>query len=223
VLLADGILFIHAPKTAGTSVVEFLVRNLPGDKILSMPRGHWAQKGAQVVEGKRHEDLAEALHLAEQLGTPASRLRMILAVIRNPYDLEVSRYAYFQQGHRWDDSVAARIARAGDFDRFCREAGYPWGRQTPIENWYTLDGHIPERMRLLRFESLDRELPLIIGPLAVQPRPVAHRNVTEHPDWRTYITPVNEPVIYEKYRWLFQFYERAFEERTSGGGASLPR
>jgi hypothetical protein len=217
-LIAGGVLFVHAPKTAGTSVVEYLVKNLPGEKILTMPPGHVAQKGTQTVPGTRHETLAQAIKVAEGLGFGVDDFSLLLAVTRNPYDLEVSRYAYLRLGHPWDRGRPQEIALTGDFDRFCREAGYPWGHPTPIERWYTLDGHVPSNMRLLRFEHLDGDLAQALSPISAMRYRLKHRNATNHVAWRSYINAENEAAIYEKFRWLFQYYERVRVTDLATGG-----
>jgi hypothetical protein len=208
VLIADGVLFVHPPKTAGTSVVEFLVKNLPGEKTLTMPPGQPAQKGARILPGIRHETLAQAVTVVEGLDMRLTDFRLVLAVIRNPYDLEVSRFAYFRLGHPWDRGRPQEIALTGDFDRFCREAGYPWGHHAPIERWYTLDGRMPSNLRLIRFESLAQELTDVVGGITTVRYPLQHRNATSRDDWRSYVNSTNEPLLFAKYRWLFQFYDR---------------
>jgi hypothetical protein len=211
-LVTDEVLFIHAPKTAGMAVTDYLIANLPGQKTLTLPPGHGRrQHGVEIVPGTRHENMHEAIERLARMGRTVDDLRLFLAVIRNPYDLEVSRYHYYRLGHPWDKGKLQDLAMTGDFDRFCREALYPYiGAPRPIETYYTLDGHLLPMMRLLRFEYLSLELAAALRPFVTgDPIPLERVNSTAHAHFSSYINPRNEPAIFEKYRWLFRFYERA--------------
>jgi hypothetical protein len=210
-LLTRDVLFVHAPKTAGMAVTEYLIANLPGAKIMTLPPGHERSlRNVTVLPGRRHENLAEAVELMRKMGRSPSDLKLIHAVFRNPYELEVSRYHYYRLGHPWDRGRLQDLEMTGVFDRFCREALYPYiAAPLPIETYYTLDGvKPPANMRLLRQERLEGDLDAAVSEIAVRHRRLKHVNVTEHAAWTHYITPANEPFIFDKYRWLFQFYER---------------
>ncbi len=206
-LFTDEVLFIHPPKTAGMAVTEYLIANLPGTKTLTVPAGHASSSpDVVVVTGRRHENLPEAAERLRELGRTVDGFRVILAVIRNPYDLEVSRFHYYQLGHPWDAGLLQDLAMTGDFEAFVRGATYPYIRAPrPIESFYTLDGVIPRQLRMLRTERLAEDLSAILG----RPRvPLRSVNATQHGHWSEYLTSQNEPLIYDKYRWLFQFYPR---------------
>ena len=195
-LLSDDVLFIHAPKTGGISVVEYLAWNLPGRKVLFRPggRGHPRPlerardllRQVSYADGDRHAPLTAAADQLHAVGRSLDDVRTVLAVIRNPYDLEVSRFAFYAQSYH---RGLSELARSGDFERFCRGAGYPWGPPQPIEDWYTLDGEVPANMRLLRFEVLGAGIKSTIPSIARELRPLRHRNPSARGDWRAYITP----------------------------------
>jgi hypothetical protein len=206
-LYTDEVLFIHPPKTAGMAVTEYLLANLPGTKTLSVPNGHASPRAdVIVVSGRRHENLPEAAERLRELGRSMDSFRIILAVIRNPYALEVSRFHYYQLGHPWDAGLLQDLAMTGDFDAFVKGATYPYIRAPrPIETFYTLDGVMPRQLRLLRAEHLAEDLATALG----RPRvPLQSVNATQHGHWSDYLTADNEALIHEKYRWLFQFYPR---------------
>jgi hypothetical protein len=211
-LVSENVLFIHAPKTAGMAVTDYLAANLPGPKVLTLPAGHeYAVSDVTIRPGRRHENLAEAVNYLAEMGRSLEDFKLVLAVIRNPYEIEVSRYHYYRLGHPWDRGRLQDLALAGDFDRFCREALYPYiAAPSPIESYYTLDGDTPPKnMRLLRHEHLAEELDAVLANILVRHKPLEQVNTTMHGPWQQYVTADNEPFIFEKYRWLFHFYKRA--------------
>jgi len=122
-LITDDILFIHPPKTAGMSVTAFLIRNLPGQKLLTVPEGHSPDDpSVTALPGIRHENLPQAVERLAELGRELEQFRFVIAIIRNPYAMEVSRFHYLRLGHPWDAGPLQKLALAGDFDSFAREA-----------------------------------------------------------------------------------------------------
>ena len=145
----------------------------------------------RYVDGDRHAALAEAADQLRVLGRSLDDVRTVLAVIRNPYDLEVSRFAFYAQSYH---RGLSELAMSGDFERFCRDAGYPWGTPRPIEDWYTLDGEVPANMRLLRFEELGAGIRRDVPSIGRELRPLRHRNPSARGDWHAFITPEVEQV-----------------------------
>jgi len=221
VLFNSDVLFIHVPKAAGMAVTQYLIDNLPGPTTLAVPAGHappGRHRKLRVVDGTRHENLPEAVEKLRALGRPLDSFRLGIGVIRNPYALEVSRFHYYRLGHPWDRGLLHDIAMTGDFDRFCREAPSPYTqRPKPIETYYTIDGAMPPNMRLLRAEQLADDLVSALGRPKI---PLVRVNGSPHGHWSEYITPQNEPYIFEKFRWLFQFYPRMTEFQPAASRAS---
>src|ERR1700731_3316960 len=147
-LFNDKVLFLHVPKAAGTSVTSFLIRNLAGLVTITEPSNPaWisdqAPTGARLklalrrmrhelsillrprlrrIAGTRHENLGEASEALARLGRKLEEFEVILAVIRNPYDMEVSRFHFLRRGHLGIPGFAQndpeRLALAGDFAAF---------------------------------------------------------------------------------------------------------
>src|ERR1700688_3293412 len=116
-LFSDKLLFIHVPKTGGMSVTQFLIDNIPErvtllappyrpNPSLSLPlrvrAKMWIKHTLRrlripgfihvsYAEGMRHERMADAALALVRFGRRLEDFETILAVVRNPYDLEVSR------------------------------------------------------------------------------------------------------------------------------------
>lgn len=211
-LFSKDLLFIHIPKTGGMSVTQLLLDLLPPPVYYSHP-GHDAaldERGIVQLAGARHETLAQAATVVRRCGFDLQSFPMILAVVRNPYSLEVSRYAYLQAGHAWDRGENQELAMLHDFETFARRSTYHDGPERPMESYFLLDGRLPSNLRLVRFEHLRDEVVAIINSLGLKaPEDFPWENRSKHGDFRTYFTSAAEAAVRRKYRWLFDhgYYE----------------
>ncbi len=105
-IFSKDVLFIHVPKTGGMSTSCYLLDILPRPVYLTHPAEVWNDdlpwRGIVQIVGRRHESLMEARDVVARHGFDIHRFPIILATIRNPYDLEVSRYTYLRIGYHWE-------------------------------------------------------------------------------------------------------------------------
>ena len=239
-LLTDRLLFLHVPKTGGTSVTSFLIRNLPGQITSTEPAelpsqmsdlpfsaraklqlkqwrrdiGFLRHPRLRRIPGVRHETLKQAAQTLTGLGRNLADFETIIAVIRNPYDLEVSRFHFFRRGHLgirgFAHEYAEELAQSGDFTAFAERAAYHGHLPGRIEDWFEIDGRIPANLRILRFETLQADLARELAPFCRMVSPLPWLNASAHAPYRDYLTPRIESAIYQKYRWPFDrgFYSR---------------
>lgn len=210
-LFDDRLLFIHTPKCAGMSATRFLIENVPHGLTLTVPAGHApSDSNVTVIEGRRHETLIQAKVALASLNRRIEDFELIISVVRNPYDLEVSYYHYKRLGHAWDVGKAQRLAMAGDFTRFAMKAPFYGRLPARIEEWFELDGIIPPNLKIARFESLERDLCSLVGELYPIKRQLRKENTTVHNHYRDYLSLEAEEAIYRKYKWLFDrnYYQR---------------
>jgi len=210
-LFTDKVLFIHVPKTAGMSITRFMIDNMRGDVTISIPRGHSpGDPRIREIVGIRHERLHEAQTLLATLGRKLSDFELILSVMRNPYDLEVSYYFQKRKPLAWERGRAKELAMTGNFLEFVRRAPFNGRLPVRIEEWYQIDGKAPPNLRALRFENIERELCEAVGPLMPIEHKLGVRNAADHAPFREFLSPEVEEAIYRKYQWLFDsgFYPR---------------
>jgi hypothetical protein len=166
------------------------------------------------MEGVRHETLHQASDTLAGLGRRIEDLEVIIAVIRNPYDLEVSRFHFFRRGHLgirgFAHEYAEELALSGDFAAFAARAAYHGQLPGRIEDWFEIDGRMPPNLRILRFETLDAGLSRALAPFCRIVSPLPQLNASAHAPYKEYLTPEIEEAIYQKYRWPFDrgFYVR---------------
>ena len=243
-IFSKDVLFIHVPKTGGTSTTFYLLGVLPEPIYYSHPFRDEVLPNRAIVEitGRRHESLAEARDVVADYGFDIHRFPLILAAIRNPYDLEVSRYAYLRAGLPWERGEDLELALASDFERFAvksqHRGGHWWGSDPEthaalgfdrndrnghpypddLATFYTLDGEIPENLRVIRFEHLAGDLIDALRTIGIDGGgEVPWFNRSPHDDYRSYYTRRAEEAVYDRYRWAF---DRGFYPRLDP--ASLP-
>lgn len=219
-IFTKDLLYLHVPKTGGVSVSKFLLRNLPRPTYHAHPEWEENERYEGVVDipGIRHETLAHARELLPNFGMGLSDFHLILATIRNPYEIEVSRYSYLRMGYPWDRGPAQELALRGDFEAFALESGYH--ANFPLSSYFFLDDALPANLRILRFERLESELrdALSVIDVVIEDN-LSHENRSEHGHYLSYFTPEAEKAVYRKYQWVF---DRGFYERRKISGLSSP-
>lgn len=223
-LISDDVLFLHVPKTGGLSITDFLLNNLKGS--LAFSRGLNADPSkvkrygfddvaerVTTFRGRRHETMKQAIEILEAQGRTLSDFKCIIAVIRNPYDLEVSHYEHMRKPHvvkrRGAHAQPVKAAAGGDFGHFVAHAPFFGNLPPQIEQYYTLKGQTPENLHKVRFETMTETIPDLIAPFSHNRWPFPHFNVSkDRRPYRDYLTPEIEAAIFEKYRFLFDYYPR---------------
>jgi hypothetical protein len=211
----NQLLFIHVPKTGGMSVSSLFLDKLPRPVFCSVPTGQRepnAPADVTYVEGKRHENLEEARGLLQAHGRELDQFECIIAVVRNPYEMEVSRYFYLRLGHPWDKGPAQRLALEDTFEEFAVRSPYLGRADNRVEAFYTLAGERPASLRVLRQEHLQVELPELMAELGLGSVgwDLPSKNQTEHAPFGEYLTRRAEEAIYGRFRWIFDngYYAR---------------
>jgi hypothetical protein len=212
VLWNRQLLFIHVPKTGGMSITKHLMRWLPGPVYLAVPEGHEPRNPPQqvrVVAGRRHATLDQARDALAPYGLNLHDVPLITAVVRNPYDMEVSRFFYLRKGNPWDSGPDQELAMSGNFEEFALGVAR---RSLRMERYYTIDGLTPSNLHLLRFERLQEDFGRLAA-LVDLPKTAGHlprANATEHRRYREYMTQRAAEAVYRRYQWVFDsgLYER---------------
>lgn len=208
--------FIHVPKAAGMSLSSFLLNNLIDRPVYYfVPDGHVSKAeksidGVVIQNGLRHENLLQAQDYLSEIGKKLEDFEVILTVIRNPYDLEVSRFKYLQRGYPYDKGQAQRIAMENDFSKFAKESLFFARKTAEFEHYYSLNGEMLRNMKILRFEDLDNEIALHLKDYVRDAETLKKKNATVRQGYHEYISADVEEAIYRKYQWVFDqgFYAR---------------
>ena len=103
-VFSKDVLFLHVPKTGGVSVAHYLLRSLrpPIHYVIPGHLGLADRPGYIHIPDTPHRNLERTREFLRERGIELADFKAIIAVIRNPYDLAVSNYAYQQQERlRW--------------------------------------------------------------------------------------------------------------------------
>jgi SAM-dependent methyltransferase len=218
VIFSKDVLFLHVPKTGGMSVTSYLF------DVLSPPvyytRGEVNEAFARLpgvvqILGARHESLPEVVSLLPRYGFSLADFPLILAVLRNPYDLEVSRYHYLRAGHPWDYGPNQQLALTRDFTTFAQRSSLNQHNSIrSLENYFFWNGEIPPNLKIIRFENLEAEIKDALSSIGIESRAdFPWRNKSRHEEYLTYYTKEAEEAVYSKFKWVYDagFYERMKE------------
>jgi len=194
-------LFIHIPKTGGTSLVSHICRccdlrpNTRIDKHITLQALH--NRGCGKV----------------------NVWDTIVTLIRNPYARMVSLYYFMLRIHRdglygGGQAPAVQLAvEAGSFKGFLRAAAAkPRQAWFPYNAYIEIDGVIPNNVRVYRLEDKGHEmLAEIVGLFGGEHRgELGYHVVTKHPHWETLYDAEVEDLVYSMNPWAFKqgHYER---------------
>ena len=205
----DELLFIHVPKTAGMSVGKALFKSLKGQVYSAVQDGHRKQfYGEKVIPGKRHQTLATAdTYFANaNLKHRIADFKFVVSMVRNPYEMEVSRYHYLRKGHEWDRGASAELALAGNFPEFV--SGSKWWFS--FQDYYTVNGVMPDNLHIVRFENFAFTMQRTFGRCFRSEFTVKRLNKSHNTKYRRYYTDELESLVYKKYQWIFDkgYYAR---------------
>ena len=230
-IFSEDLRFIHVPKTGGMSTSVYLLETLPRPVYLSHPEEVWndtlPKRGILQIVGRRSETLAEAREVVARYGFDVGRFPLVLATSRNPYDLEVSRYAYLRIGHAWEHGPEQDLAFSSTFEEFAvknQQRGGSWATDAvtthdavtraaeaarpeyanELKDFYAPDGSPPDNLRVVRFENLAAELLAALRSVGIEGRAADFPwvNRSREDDFAAYYTPRAEEAIYHRYAWV---------------------
>lgn len=187
-------LFVHIPKTAGTSIEAALGMHGAQDDV-----------GVRPIAGTREDpDRLFGGHLQHltfreiQDRLPADRIEEYFkfTVVRNPWDRLVSEYAWISRG----DGRAWARGPVGTFEEFVRSRDYERVHRHGLSQVAFLvgrDGHVgPDEV--YRYEGLQDAWTEIRGRLRIDV-PLPRRMSANHADYRELYTPETRAIVAEVY------------------------
>jgi len=230
-LWSDDFIYLHAPKTAGKSLTRYFLSVWPRPIHGYIAKGQFAEiadldpTDLHLEAGRGHEGMHFAWKLFEERGVQIRNLKAIFVSVRNPYDLMVSNYFFQRETYeRWPEARSNanfRLAASTDFDEYCRRS-----TAAPDVHWLKNGSHLPRNLRLIRFERLNEEIPALAREFGWPDVAFPHLNPSRRDDFHQYLTPETERLIYERYRYFFDYglYPReTFPEADRGRVSEQPR
>jgi hypothetical protein len=216
-LADDGILFVHIPKAAGSTVERFLgkARGRRWSLVGRIPRqnptkgqipeqGQITRFNPDRVRNKPRQSLRQHLVLEDivrLLGQETVERCERFCVVRNPWDRLVSFYEYGRQ-------TGGRMQTAGLSFREWFVTRLITPRLLP---YIKVDGVGDPGMRCLRFERFDAEFGEYVEGLGLHWRGQVHEKKTRRGDYRTYYTDKMADALYEECREDIEHFGYRFD------------
>ena len=222
IVFNHDLLFVHSPKTAGTSIIAALETSLPGAKVA----------GVQEL-GTHHPHLDQALTFARAV-TGQNRFKCMFVVARDPFDREASMYVYFRDvlhasplATRNLNNVglqaAVQLAARYPFPEYLRRMQASFGTCDLWRSRYyyesEMSGPIPD-LHILRFENIAAELGRLLEGYLSAPLELPFLNRGERGDADLVYDEETRAIVAESYAWMFArgLYADSADEAT---GAAL--
>ena len=183
-----GYVFVHIPKTGGTSLSLALEEHAQADDILIGGTPKARQRRARLeglqVPGRlwKHSRLMDVAPLVPEHA-------FVLTLVRNPWDRLVSYYHWLQT--QQFDHVAVRLAKTLTFGEFIASPVIQRSFQASPVSSYTTDAQGVDRCRLAaRLEHLGEDLEPFWEHLGFRVRIPKVNASPRNKDWRGYYTDV---------------------------------
>jgi hypothetical protein len=169
-----GFTFIHIPKSAGTSVTQFL-SPLNGPFDLEIGGTAFGEE-VQVAYSRRHRirkhsTLAEAL-ATMRLARP-EREMLVFTFVRNPYERLSSIFSFLRKWENYNPDLLRQMKGFADFEEFVASGIYarvpgPDNMFRPQCDWIKLNGTVAPSVRFFKIEEIEASLKTIRTELSAR-------------------------------------------------------
>ncbi len=183
-------IFVHIPKTGGTSLALALEAKAMKDDILigDTPKAKQRRRRLKGVQASgriwKHSRLTDIYGLVDQAQIEAY---FVFTIVRNPWDRMVSYYHWLQEQKFEHPSVAS--AKVLDFSRFLNHPVTQAALAQDVSRFYVSDRDGVDRCDLyLRLDFLGEDLPRLEAGIGVKLPVVGHVNRSERSAYQKYFT-----------------------------------
>ncbi|MBV7378162.1 sulfotransferase family 2 domain-containing protein [Maritimibacter dapengensis] len=191
-------IFVHAPKTGGTSLALMLEAKAMKDDILVGDTPKAVKRRGRVRDAKtsgrlwKHSQLSDLHGLATQVEMEDF---FVFTMVRNPWDRMVSYYHWLRE--QCFDHPAVGVAKANDFETFARNELVLQGlKQNPYARYVSDGGGIERGDHFVRLEHFGEDLELVEARIGTKLGPLAHENASNRrEDFRSYYSDASSEAV----------------------------
>lgn len=204
-LISPNLMFVHHPRTGGTSVRNHLMKLMPynylpiNDPNLSNEQKTWFL----------HQGLTVCHQYATQLRLNPNVIPT-LVVIRNPYSLMLSEYMYLTQ--KWKKKIkdlekTFLLYLANQYKKTSKERKDKWAADTygRFQDFICVNGQTPDNLTIGRYENLTEDVNLFITEKLglSDDSKLPHKNASRHGEFKNYFTEKEEKLVYALWKNAF--------------------
>jgi hypothetical protein len=206
-IYSDSLCVLHIPKTGGISAHNWVAANVPGCREVRAPTPHIPLRDIERYTGHK-----------------PGLFRKIVAVVRDPYDQQLSQWVHYRDGYarggrsisevvaalypelgHWliDPYADAHMAHeeyhnglaAEEAHRLVQGLGY-------YEYYLALDGETPDNLVVVPFEEYPvRFIDAVRELVPAEPTPFPHVNKSAPRNTVAYYSQLATAIVSHKFRW----------------------
>ncbi|MEM7139518.1 MAG: class I SAM-dependent methyltransferase [Actinomycetota bacterium] len=214
----DQVLCLHPPRTAGRSVKSFFADNMPGSIHVQDFASLGASNRLRYRQGNPHLDLTQAASVLASSGRGLESFDLIISVMRDPFDAEISLFDHIRGGADWPHERTRDLASDGDLGAYLDGAGIVADGSPRLDRFYEFDGGTLPNLRVVPFADVATAVPALLEPFARRPRLslFPHLNRGDGRDAATVLDDATEAKVMQRHRWFFdRGYARPLAARAS--------
>lgn len=184
-------IFLHIPKTAGTSITAWL-SVLTGWNDIELGGSEYGEQIQAIYSPRfklqKHSPAADVRRI---IGDELWRSYFKFAVVRHPLDRLVSAYRFYRQ---WDHPGVAEVRELDTLEAFLRSPFFARDhrnatRATGSQARFLVVGDGAEIDMICRFERLAEDMAAVATHIGVEPPTLPRVNETRRRPLETYFTP----------------------------------
>lgn len=181
-------IFIHIPKTAGTSVERCLLNFEGIDRPITLNNLSKKNKEHYHLDHKKNQPHA----FFSEIDTHLRETYFSFAFVRNPFDRVVSEYKWCAQFNNVDFLTFLRM---------------PWpGRHSlPQTEFINKDLNF-----IGKFENLQEDFNVICDKIGIPQKTLPHSNVSKHKHYTEYYNEETKELVTNKYAKDLEYFEYKF-------------
>ena len=196
----DCILYLHVPKTAGSSINSYKISKKIDFTIHPIsPTGGW-----EIIKKENKQDWFK------------------FAFVRNPWDRLVSLYFYFynmQSDHfayHYDRTTVKNIQRFHTFENFCINFD-DFDQNQPFKKFHFFNQHLWTHHQgvsfldfLGKYETLTEDIKRLETQVGDEHGELPHTNKGNHKHYKSYYTQTTKDIVAEIYKEDIELYGYQF-------------
>lgn len=198
-----GLIFVHIPKTGGTSIRKILETAGPSKDTYAALNKHATARQIRAAVGRRKWNQCRSL-----------------AVVRNPWSWTVSSYHWWLQIAPRNELLvnsAESIKNLGSFRNYVRSVQFrdylAGHRGRDFIDWIS-DGREIIVTDILRMESLNNDWTRFMSENALEFPPLQRLNKSEHDDYRSYFDEETISIVARKFAHTIERFGYQFQKSS---------